>query len=100
MIAALYTLIFVLLEMSCEDQSQSHSRPKDVVAHWILQSSSLSIRQSFVTVLPRYLKECTFARFVPLTDNGFLTAEFWSAMTSVFLQFIVRPNEDAAKLSM
>ena len=88
--------------MSCEDQSLSHSRPKEVVAHWILQSSSLSIRQSSVTVLPRYLKECTFARCVPLTDNGFLTAEFWSAMTSVFLQFIVRPNEDAAsaKLSM
>ena len=102
MIAALYTLIFVLLEMSCEDQSLSHSRPKEVVAHWILQSSYLSIRQSSVTVLPMYLKECTFARCVPLTDNGFLTAEFWSAMTSVFLQFIVRPNEDAAsaKLSM
>ena len=83
MIAALYTLIFVLLEMSCEDQSLSHSRPKAVVAHWILQSSYLSIRQPSVTVLPRYLKECTFARCVPLTDNVFLTAEFWSAMTSV-----------------
>ena len=37
-----------------------------------------------------------------MTDNGFLTPEFWSARTSVFLQFIVRPNEDAAsaKLSM
>ena len=45
-------------------------------------------------VLPRYLKECTFARWLPLTDNGFLTAEFWSAMTSDVLQFIVRPNED------
>ena len=55
-----------------------------------------------MTVLPRYLKVCTFARWVPLTDNGFLIAEFWSARTSVFLQFIVRPNEDAAsaKLSM
>ena len=65
MIAALYTLIFVLLEMSCEDQSLSHSRSKEVVAIWILQSSSLSIRQSSVTVLPRYLKECTFARCGP-----------------------------------
>ena len=39
---------------------------------------------------------------VPLTDNGLLTAEFRSARISVFLQFIVRPNEDAAsaKLSM
>ena len=101
-IAAVYTLIFVLLEMSCEDQSLSHRRPKEVVAHWILQSSSLSSRQSSVTVLPKYLKVCTFARWVPLTDNGFLTTEFWSARTSVFLQFIVRPNEDAAsaKLSM
>ena len=78
MIAALYALIFVLLEVSYEDQSLSHSRPKEVVAHWILQSSYFSIRQSSVTVLPRYLKECTFARCVPLTDNGFLTAEFWS----------------------
>ena len=94
--AAVYTLIFVLLEMSCEDQSLSHRRTKEVVAHWILQSSSLSSRQSYVTVLPRYLKECTLARWVPLTDNGFLTTEFWSASTSVFLQFIVRPNEDAA----
>ena len=63
-IAALYTLIYVLLEMSCEDQSLSHRRPKEVVAHWILQSSSLSSRQSSVTVLPRYLKERTFARWV------------------------------------
>ena len=88
--------------MSCEDQSLSHRRPKEVVAHWILQSSSLSSRQSSVTVLPRYLKECTLARWIPLTDNGFLTTEFWSASTSVFLQFIVRLNEDAAsaKLSM
>ena len=100
MIAALYTLIFVLLEMSCEDQSLSHSRPKEVVTHWILQASSLSIRQSSVTVLPRYLKECTFARWVPLTDIGFLTAEFWSTMTSVYLQFIVRPNEDAASAKL
>ena len=97
-IAAVYTLIFVLLEMSCEDQSLSHIRPKEVVAHWILQSSSLSSRQTSVTVLPRYLKECrpTFARWVPLTDNGFFNGEFWSARTSVFLQFTVRPNEDAA----
>ena len=78
------------------------SSPKEVVVHWILQSSSLSNRKSSVTVLPSYLKEYAFARWVPLTDNGFLTTEFWSARTSVFLQFIVRPNEDAesAKLSM
>ena len=102
MIAAFYTLIFVLLEMACEDQSLSQRRPKKVVAHWLLQSRSLSSRQSSVMVLPMYLKECTLARWVPLTDNGFLTAELWSAMTSVFLQFIVRPNEDVAfaKLSM
>ena len=68
--------------MSCEDQSLFHRRPKEVVAHWILQSSSLSSRQSYVTVLPRYMKVCTFARWVPLTDNGFLTTEFWSARTS------------------
>ena len=89
----MYTLIFVLLEMSCEDHSLSHGRPKEVVAHWTLQSSSLSSRQSSVTVLPMYLKECTFARWVPLTDNGFLTNEFWSARTSVFLQFIARPKQ-------
>ena len=92
-IAVLYTLIFVFLEMSCEDQSLSHRRPKEVVAHRILQSRSLSSRQSSVMVLPMYLKECTLARWVPLTDNGFLTAEFWSVMTSVFLQFIVRSNK-------
>ena len=88
--------------MSCEEQSLSHRRPKEVIAHWILQSSSLSSRQSSVTVLPMYLKERTFARWVPLTDNGFLTAEFWSSRTSVFLQFTMRPDEDAAsaKLSM
>ena len=99
-IAALYTFIFVLLEISCEDQSLSRRCPKEVVAHWILQSSSLSSRQLSVTVLPRYLKESTIARWVPLTDNGFLTAEFWSARTSVLLLFIVRPNEDEASLKL
>ena len=47
-IAALYTLIFVLSEMSCEDQSLSHRRPKEVVAHWILQTSSLSSQPAVI----------------------------------------------------
>ena len=28
--------------------------------------------------------------------NGFLTAEFWSARNPVFVQFVVRQNEEAA----
>ena len=60
----------------------------------------MSNRQSSVMVLPRYLKECTFARWVPFTDNGFLTAEVWSARTSDVLQFIVRPNEDAVSAKL
>ena len=42
-IAAVYTLIFVLLEMSCEDQSLFHRRPKEVVAHLDAQKKSLHI---------------------------------------------------------
>ena len=81
--------------MSCEDQSLSHRRSKEVLAHCILQSSSLSNRQSAETVLPMYLKECTFARAVPLIYNGFLTPEFWSARNPVFVQFVVRQNDEA-----
>ena len=47
-------------------------------------------------VLPMCLKECTFASCVLFNNNVFLTVVFRNARTFVFLQFIVRPNEETA----